>query len=160
MSRQRKERYEGLQKGFHLTLDGFGCQSKHLGDLDTVYQFLERTPDLIGMKKLMPPYVLRYTAPHDPDEWGVTGFVVVAQSHVAIHTYPERGYLALDIYSCEEFDLEDAILYARELFGAKEMVVNYLDRGLAVQGKEGNLPLSKVSWKFRNKSLDINPGGR
>ncbi|MDF2441595.1 MAG: S-adenosylmethionine decarboxylase, partial [Abditibacteriota bacterium] len=40
---------------------------------------------------------------------GLTAFVMLSESHIAIHTYPEHGYLALDIFSCGAGDVQDAL---------------------------------------------------
>jgi S-adenosylmethionine/arginine decarboxylase-like enzyme len=37
---------------------------------------------------------------------GITGFVALAESNITLHTYPEKGYIVLDIFSCKEFDIE------------------------------------------------------
>jgi S-adenosylmethionine decarboxylase len=143
-----------VQKGFHLTVDGFSGSKLLLADMETVYHFLDRAPLLIGMKKLMPPMVLKYNPTGEEPEWGVTGFIIVAESHISIHTYPERQYLALDVYSCKRFDLDSAICYAAELFGLKELTINYLDRGLAVFGRPGNIHPGKILSPETRKMLD------
>lgn len=76
--------------GLHLTLDGYGGSQERLANLDLIYEFLEHCPDLIHMTKIMPPYVFKYHA-KVPEDWGVSGFVLIAESHISIHTFPERG---------------------------------------------------------------------
>lgn len=115
--------------GLHLTLDGYGCSHERLADLDLIYEFLEHCPELIQMTKIMPPYVFKYHA-KVPEDWGLSGFVLIAESHISIHTFPERGYLSLDIFSCKDFDYTRAVAYATELFGITHHEQNLLDRGL------------------------------
>ena len=115
--------------GLHLTLDGYGCGHEQLANLEAIYEFLEHCPDLIQMTKIMPPYVFKYHG-KVPEDWGVSGFVLIAESHISIHTFPERGYLSLDIFSCKDFDYQRAVAYATELFGITHHEVNLLDRGL------------------------------
>lgn len=115
--------------GLHLTLDGYGCSHERLANLELIYEFLERCPDLIQMTKIMPPYVFKYHA-QVPEDWGVSGFVLIAESHISIHTFPERGFLSLDIFSCKNFDYAQAVAYATELFGITRHEQNLLDRGL------------------------------
>ncbi len=115
--------------GLHLTLDGYGCNPERLADLDNIYEFLEHCPDLIQMTKIMPPYVFKYHG-KVPEDWGVSGFVLIAESHISIHTFPERAYLSLDIFSCKGFDYGQAVDYATELFGITRHEHNLLDRGL------------------------------
>ena len=115
--------------GLHLTLDGYGCSYERLTNLDAIYQFLDTCPDMIHMTKIMPPYVFKYHG-KVPDDWGVSGFVLIAESHISIHTFPERGYLSLDIFSCKDFDYQQAVDYVTELFGIERHEINVLDRGL------------------------------
>ena len=115
--------------GLHLTLDGYGCSPEKLANLDLIYEFLDHCPNLIQMTKIMPPYVFKYQA-QVPEDWGLSGFVLIAESHISIHTFPERSYLSLDIFSCKDFDYHQAVAYASELFGIARHEINLLDRGL------------------------------
>lgn len=118
-----------LGYGMHLTLDGYDCSPVKLANLDIIYEFLDRCPDLIKMTKIMPPYVFKYHAPVQ-EEWGVSGFVLIAESHISIHTYPEKAYLSLDIFSCKDFDHHQAVAYVTEVFGIGRHELNLLNRGL------------------------------
>jgi S-adenosylmethionine decarboxylase len=112
-----------------MTLDGYDCSQERLANLELIYEFLDHCPDLIHMTKIMPPYVFKYHA-QVPEDWGVSGFVLIAESHISIHTFPERGYLSLDIFSCKNFDYNQAVAYVTEVFGIARHEVNLLDRGL------------------------------
>jgi len=115
--------------GLHLTLDGYDCLRESLMNLDLIYRFLDTCPDLIQMTKIMPPYVFKYQGKVESD-WGLSGFVLIAESHISIHTLPDRAYLSLDIFSCKEFDIQEAIFYAVDLFGIGRYEKNTFDRGL------------------------------
>jgi S-adenosylmethionine decarboxylase len=115
--------------GPHLMLDGYGCEQGKLEDLEHIYQILDDLPGQIGMTKIMPPYVFKYTGVR-PENWGVSGFVLIAESHISIHTFPEKQYLSLDILSCKNFDVAQAIEYARKKFGISKIERNLLDRGV------------------------------
>jgi S-adenosylmethionine decarboxylase len=115
--------------GQHLTLDGYGCGYEQLTNLDLIHQFLDQCPDLIHMTKIMEPHVFEYHG-KVPEDWGVSGFVIIAESHISIHTFPDRRYLSLDIFSCKAFDHEQAVAYVTELFGITRHEQNLLDRGL------------------------------
>ena len=115
--------------GQHLTLDGYGCGYDKLTNLDLIYQFLDQCPDLIHMTKIMPPYVFKYHG-KVPEDWGLSGFVLIAESHISIHTFPDRAYLSLDIFSCKDFDYQQAVDYVTDLFGITRHELNLLDRGL------------------------------
>jgi S-adenosylmethionine decarboxylase len=115
--------------GQHLTLDGYECGYEQLTNVSLVYQFLDQCPELIHMTKIMPPYVFKYHG-KVPEDWGLSGFVIIAESHISIHTFPDRGYLSLDIFSCKEFDHDQAVAYAIEFFGIARHEKNLFDRGL------------------------------
>jgi S-adenosylmethionine decarboxylase len=115
--------------GMHLLVDGYGCDRRLLEDLSLIYTFLSDYPSRINMTKIMPPYVFRYDAKNQED-WGISGFVLIAESHISIHTFPEKNYLSVDIFSCKEFDAEQAISHVSRLFAAKKTEVKLLDRGM------------------------------
>ena len=114
--------------GPHLMLDGYGCDGKTLEDIEQVYKMLDEIPAEIGMTKIMPPYVFRYNGAKEED-WGVSGFVLIAESHISIHTYPEKRYLSVDILSCKEFDADRATQLICDRFGIERVEQNLLDRG-------------------------------
>jgi S-adenosylmethionine decarboxylase proenzyme len=69
---------------------------------------------------------------HDFSPHGVTGVIVISESHVAIHTWPENAFAAADIFSCG--DSLDHVLIERELqkaLAAKEVTSRVIDRGIA-----------------------------
>ena len=114
--------------GPHLMVDGYGCPREKLQDLSLVYKFLEECPDRIGMTKIMPPYVFRYEGVN-PKDWGVSGVVLIAESHISIHTFVEKGYFSMDIFSCKDFDVEAAKAYVLNIFSATSCEINVLERG-------------------------------
>jgi S-adenosylmethionine decarboxylase len=114
--------------GPHLMLDGYGCDRKRLQDLNLIYRVLDELPTRIGMTKLMPPYVFKYRGVK-PEDWGLSGFVLIAESHVSIHTFPEKQFVSVDIFSTRTFDLEFAGEYFKEAFGMEKAEANLLDRG-------------------------------
>ena len=122
---------EKMEFGFgqHLILDGYGANREKLMDLDFIYNFLNKYPEDIEMTKIMPPYVFKYYAPN-PEDWGISGFVIIAESHISIHTFPEKLYLSVDIFSCKPFNVDKAIQDITEMFEIKKSEIRLLDRGL------------------------------
>ena len=80
------------------------------------------------MTKIMPPYVFRHGTPGDPAE-GISGFVLIAESHISVHTFLSRRFVNVDIFSCEKFDVEDAIHALREEFVPQRVDWRLFDRG-------------------------------
>lgn len=112
----------------HLALDAYGVDEKVLADEKLVESFLERCPDNIGMTKITVPQVYNYRG-KKPKDWGVSGFVLIAESHISVHTFPERGYLNVDIFSCKDFDIEAAERDVRDAFDAEQVKVWIMERG-------------------------------
>lgn len=114
--------------GPHLMVDGDGCDKERLTDLNLLYRVLEELPARIGMTKIMPPYVFKYTG-LKPEDWGLSGFVLIAESHISIHTHPEKNSVSADIFSCKSFDTEFATEYLRSTFAMDTVEVQVVDRG-------------------------------
>lgn len=114
--------------GLHLMLDGYGCDRTKLGDVEFVRKFLDEFPEDIGMTKVMSPYVSRF-GDADRERWGLSGFVLIAESHVSIHTFPEDGVVSVDVFSCRKFEIEAAEIKIVREFGIKTMYKSVFDRG-------------------------------
>jgi len=127
---ERRAKMEHVDYGFgqHLMLDGYGCDRDKLVDLNGIYDFLSRYPDEIQMTKIMPPYVFKYSG-KVPEDWGISGFVLIAESHISIHTFPDKLYLSLDIFSCKAFDANLAIRHIKDIFSIEKMEIKLLNRG-------------------------------
>ncbi len=113
----------------HLVIDGYAGDSGKMWDLELVRNFLTEYPDKLGMTRITEPRVLEYNGPKVEDA-GVSGFVIIAESHISIHTFPYRNYVNIDIFSCKTFDDNQAARDARELFNLTGMKTWLLDRGL------------------------------
>jgi S-adenosylmethionine decarboxylase len=113
----------------HLIIDGFGANPRILENEELIYHFLDEYPSRIDMTKVAPPHVFRYVG-SKPQDWGVSGFVVIAESHISIHTFPERRLVNVDVFSCKEFDAERVIKDIRAQFELTEVETHLLDRGL------------------------------
>ena len=97
----------------HLIIDGYGSDSQVLQDEVFLHQLLDSYPSMIGMTKISDPFVFKYVG-NKPEEWGISGFVVIAESHISFHTFVERCYINIDIFSCRDFDAEQAIRHFKE----------------------------------------------
>lgn len=113
----------------HVTIDGFGGDPKRLASEELVRDLLERYPARIGMTKIAPPHVQRYVG-NKPQDWGISGFVLIAESHISIHTFPRHRYLWMDIFSCKGFDTARALEDVRREFALADMRTHVLERGL------------------------------
>ena len=113
----------------HLTIDGFGGDRERLASEELVRSLLDRYPGEINMTKITAPHVMTYVG-EKPDDWGVSGFVLIAESHIAVHTFPDRGYVWVDIFSCKAFDAPNAVERIEREFQLTSATVRTLERGL------------------------------
>lgn len=70
---------------------------------------------------------------HNFSPWGVSGVVVISESHLTVHTWPEHGYAAVDVFSCGR-RLRHAVVrdFLREAFGATGVESRRIERGRGV----------------------------
>ncbi len=115
--------------GRHLILDGFECGSRNLNNLGFIKKLLMRVPEKIGMTKIGGPHLIDYKAGKDIDS-GITGTVILAESHIHIHTFPKRKYVAIDIFSCKRFDAKKTAEELKKTFGIGKPRLKIFDRGV------------------------------
>lgn len=124
-------RKEKVQYGFgpHLMIDCYGCNKEKLSDMDLIFDTLDKFPEQIGMTKIMPPYVFKYQGVVAED-YGISGVVLIAESHITIHTFPEKLHAFIDIFSCKDFDTAPATAHMIDLFEASNYDVQLSSRGM------------------------------
>ena len=108
----------------HLIIDGYGGNPEVLQSEDFIYQLLDQYPAEIGMTKISSPFVLRYMG----EDWGISGFVLIAESHISIHTFVERCYVNIDVFSCKDFDADQVIKGLSNRLQLTEIRTCLLDR--------------------------------
>jgi len=111
----------------HLIIDGYSSNLDILQSKEFIYQLLDQYPAEIGMTKIVSPYVLRYVGAK-PEEWGVSGFVLIAESHISIHTFVEQRYVHIDVFSCKDFDANQTIKDLSGRLKLTEVKTYLLDR--------------------------------
>ena len=119
--------------GLHLMLDAYGVDPKFLNDMKRVWRYLNELPSIINMKKLTSPVVVDCDATatgHDPG--GISGNVIIAESHISIHTFANRGFFTMDCYSCTNFSdqIEALLEYTKTIFPYTESELQVVKRGL------------------------------
>jgi S-adenosylmethionine decarboxylase len=106
--------------GVHLIIDLHGAQG--LNDIDLIETTLRRCVDAAGA-------TLLHIHLHHFQPNGVSGVAVLAESHISIHTWPEAGYAALDVFMCGNADPDACIPVLRKAFKAKRVEVDEILRG-------------------------------
>ncbi len=121
---------ETVNFGEHLTIDGYGGNSAKLNDRNLVEKCLSDLPAKLDMHTLSVPVV--YEAPDnqlkDPGGW--SGFVVIAESHISIHTFPKRRFVSADVYTCVNgMDTQFILDYFKKTFELEDIETNFIKRG-------------------------------
>lgn len=114
--------------GPHLMLDLRKCNKEKLSDYDLVFNILHELPVEIGMTKITQPYVFPYSG-LVPEDKGITGTVIIAESHISIHTFQEKDYVFVDVFSCKDFDVDLAAEYIINAFESKDYDKHVVNRG-------------------------------
>lgn len=116
--------------GEHLTIDGYGGDHDLLNDREKVLSCLLELPALLGMNRLSEPQVYYAEGNSHKDPGGWTGMVVIAESHISIHTFPKRGFVSIDVYTCKNgMDCDFILRFFTERFSLQDSEVNFLERG-------------------------------
>jgi S-adenosylmethionine decarboxylase len=108
--------------GVHLIVDLHGA--KGLNDIDLIEATLRRCVE--ASQATLLHIHLHHFQPN-----GVSGVAVLAESHISIHTWPDAGYAALDVFMCGKASPDACIPVLREAFDAERVEVNELLRGRA-----------------------------
>lgn len=117
-------------KGNHLLIDIYSCKSKeNLNSKKKIKNFLLEATKKISMKPISKPFVLYYNS-KNKRESGITGFIILAESHISIHTYPLKNFASIDIYSCNEFDYRSLIKFVKNNFKTNKVKTKLIKRPL------------------------------
>lgn len=102
-----------------LVIDLINCTGQ-LDNVDSVRSFLLQTNlRYLKMKKLHEPVMAYVHSEDSPELNGVTGFMLIETSHIAIHTFSEKREVHFDCFSCRDFPLSPVMDYLLEIFGGK-----------------------------------------
>jgi S-adenosylmethionine decarboxylase len=116
--------------GWHLVLDGYLGDPGRLGDAEVVRGWLDDMPGRLGMDKLIEPCLIEVGTRNEKDPGGVTGFVLVAQSHLSLHTFPRRRFVSADVFTCQDhLDHEKIRRSLITTFGLGNVESNLIPRG-------------------------------
>ena len=109
--------------GNHLLVELYECDSKKLNDLGKLEMVLEEAVRISGATALKASF-------HQFAPQGVSGVIIIAESHFTIHTWPEYGYAALDIFTCgQSLDSQKALDYIEKELNVKTISVTEMKRG-------------------------------
>jgi len=110
--------------GRHVLVEFTGCEASRLSDLEHISQAMLAAAEASGATVVAHDF-------HHFKPLGVSGMVIIAESHLAIHTWPEYGYAAADIFTCgETVDPWKAFDALKASLGAEHGSATELRRGI------------------------------
>jgi S-adenosylmethionine decarboxylase len=113
-----------VDPGEEWVVDAYGCEPAKLGDEGVLRGLLERVVEELGLKRLDAGFWYRFDG-----GGGVTGLVPLRESHLAVHTWPERRMAALNLYCCRGGCAWSWPERLGEALGASKVTVRRLPRG-------------------------------
>lgn len=109
-------------RGTHLLIELWGCDPSMLDSTLLAAETLKKAAKDAGATPL-------HSAFRRFDPQGITGFLMVSESHYSIHTWPEEGYVAIDAYTCGACDPTVSVGLFQRIFRARETTVVTVSRG-------------------------------
>lgn len=123
--------------GRHLLVEYMSCDVAVLNNCDVIKQLLVKAAEAANTT-----VVTSFIKPFEPQ--GVSGVVVIEESHISIHTWPEHGYAAVDFFTCGNGDPEKAHEVLKDGLKAQKFESMLLSRGNI---KEDNA----IQFKYRQR---------
>lgn len=113
---------------FHFLYDAYNGYRSRLDDIMLVHEFLDEVPVKIGVKAVMPPFVLPYYNGVVPEDCGLSAFVFLPGGHLTLHTFSYRGAFFIDCLYPKDFDRKRLRTLIRDAFPADRSSENYVNR--------------------------------
>lgn len=110
--------------GYHVIADFFDCDENVLKHTELVKEYMFRAAEHAHATIVTSSF--RNFTP-----WGVSGMIIIKESHFTIHTWPEYRYAAVDLFTCgTSLELLESLKYLKEMFACENMEYSSLARGL------------------------------
>jgi S-adenosylmethionine decarboxylase proenzyme len=125
MAKQQQQQIQHQALGTHIIADLYSC--KKLADNKFVESILEESAQVSNATIL-------HTKFHEFEPQGLTGYILLAESHISIHTWPETGYAAVDVFTCgETMNPQKAIEYIINKLEAEKTQIRTVKRNGVTQ---------------------------
>ena len=106
-----------MTRRFHLIIDAVECDPKFLNNKKFLIQTIEKIADLLKMKIIKGPVVVKGTAQNP----GLTAFAIIDFSHISIHTFTQSNEFCLDIFSCKKFNYDQLKKFVKKTFSLNQV---------------------------------------
>lgn len=113
--------------GRHWLIELLDCKVQLLSKVKEVAAIMEEAVEVSGATKVASRF-------HQFEPYGVSGVIIIKESHFTIHTWPEHAYVALDIFTCGNLiDTTKAIDFLKNAFEASGVEQQLIKRGVNLQ---------------------------
>jgi len=130
-----------MHYGKHLLVEVITKNPKELTNKKLIKKVFEKIAKVIKITPVLPPVIYQFPKklgmPKDI-AGGLTAFCIIAESHLAIHTWPESNYFAFDLFSCKDFDEKIVIQVLKHNFLIKKLFSQVIERDLDVNFKDSD----------------------
>jgi S-adenosylmethionine decarboxylase len=121
---------ETIQFGTHYILDGYGANPEILKDKAFLKKMLTSLVTEMHMHTITDPVVVEVGEKNTKDPGGVSGFVMIAESHISFHTFPKRGFVTIDVYTCQNnLDTDTLTKKLTDSFSLQDVDAQVIARG-------------------------------
>lgn len=116
--------------GEHITIDGYEGDYDALNSEEVVRACMNDLVEKLGMHPLFGPHILSAPDNEIKDPGGWSGIMIIAESHISIHTFPKRRFISADVYTCQNGLNEKIVVdFFKDRFKLKEVETNFIKRG-------------------------------
>jgi len=138
-----EKKQQSTYLGRHILAEFFDCTPNILNNMQRIEELMTNAAIECGATVVQKCF-------HMFNPYGVSGVVIIAESHLAIHTWPELGYAAVDLFTCgETCDPKIAYEYLKDSFGAGTATYSELKRGII---NPENDKLIKTPFKIKTQA--------
>lgn len=131
--------------GIEWVVDAYGCSADSLSSPALLSELFERIISSMRLRPVGPTQWHQF-----PNTGGITGLCLLAESHLACHTFPEFGSLCLNLFCCvhrEPWEFEPALI---SMFGAASVTIRTMTRSYS-PGKELHFPARRNDLPLENR---------
>lgn len=121
-----------LNAGTEWLVDAAGCRADALADVEQLRALFGRIVAELQLRVVGEPHWHKFPAPG-----GVTGLVLLSESHLTCHTYPEYGFATFNLYCCRARPAWPWAERLGELLGARQVTVRVVERPVGGATREG-----------------------
>ncbi len=109
--------------GRHIIVEYYNCDSEVLKKPKLIEQYM-RQAAILSQATIVESFF------HHFSPWGVSGAVIISESHLTIHTWPEYGYAAVDLFTCGDLQPWKGFDYLEDVFGSQYSESMEIARGM------------------------------